>query len=80
MHGFKRTEEDDTERINNDRRIDERESLDKGGIDSLFDGGETCCSRLLVDAAAMEDLAFPVPLTKRGLGPDLGQVASVRSA
>lgn len=44
MHGFSRSGEDETERINKDRRTDERGSLERGdesalrGSDTVEDG------------------------------------------
>lgn len=59
-----------------ERKIDERGSLDKGETGSLVDTGATACwIRLEVEEGAMDDLAFDVLLTKRGLWLD----ARVRS-
>ena len=43
MHGFRRIEDDETERINSERKMDDRGSLDKGEDDSLVDTEGTLC-------------------------------------
>ena len=69
MHGLSRSGEDETERINKDRRTDERGSLERGAV-SAFRGGDAVavgdrgCSKVL---AATDDLALLVPLTRRVL-------------
>ena len=81
MHGFKRTDDDETERIIKDRKTDERGSLDKGAIDSAWEGDdEACWNRLLVGVGASEDLALRVPLTNRGFAPDDALMPSLRKA
>lgn len=80
MHGLKSTEDDETERISNDRKTDERGSLDKGAIDSLMDGDEACWNRLLVEADASGDLVLRVPLTNRGFVPADAVMPSLRKA
>jgi hypothetical protein len=39
MHGLRRRDEDETERINKDRKTDERGSLERGALSALR-GGE----------------------------------------
>lgn len=80
MHGFKRTEDDETERISNDRKTDERGSLDKGAIDSLTEGDEACWNRLLVEADASGYVVLRVPLTNRGFAPAHAVMPSLRMA
>jgi hypothetical protein len=62
MQGLSRREEEDTERIINDRRTAERGSLARGERLSFLDGG--CCQVSLeedvVDVVARDDFAWLV--------------------
>jgi len=65
MHGFRRREDEETDRTSRERKTEDKGSLARGAASDFRGGGGdwvNCCKMLL---AATEDLVLLVPLTRR---------------